>query len=86
MVSGASLVTAFSTLHSHVQENAPEAFRGRVLSIYGLAFRGGMPLGSLAAGALVKPFGAPAVLGAFCAALVVLVLAIYFRNGRLRGL
>jgi predicted MFS family arabinose efflux permease len=86
MVSGASLVTAFSTLNSLVQENAPEAFRGRVLSIYGLAFRGGMPLGSLAAGALVKPFGAPAVLGAFCAALVVLVLAIYFRNGRLRGL
>jgi len=86
MVSGASLVTAFSTLNSLVQENAPDAFRGRVLSIYGLAFRGGMPLGSLAAGALVRPFGAPVVLGAFCTVLVVLVLSIYFRSSRLRGL
>jgi predicted MFS family arabinose efflux permease len=86
MVSGASLVTAFSTLNSLVQENAPEALRGRVLSIYGLAFRGGMPLGSLAAGALVRPFGAPAALGAFCTALVALVLWIYFRSWRLRDL
>jgi hypothetical protein len=57
-----------------------------VLSIYGLAFRSGMPLGSLSAGALVRPFGAPAVLGAFCAALVTLVLFVYFRSGRLRVL
>jgi predicted MFS family arabinose efflux permease len=86
LISGASLVTAFSTLNSLVQENAPDVFRGRVLSIYGLAFRSGMPLGSLSAGALVRPFGAPAVLGAFSAALVALVLFVYFRSERLRGL
>ena len=44
-IAGASLVTAFSTLNSLVQENAPDALRGRVLSIFGLAFRGGMPAG-----------------------------------------
>jgi len=36
-----AMVTAFSTLNSLVQENAPDALKGRILSIYGLAFRGG---------------------------------------------
>lgn len=84
VVSGASLVTAFSTLNSLVQESAPDALRGRVLSIYGLAFRGGMPLGSLAAGAFVAPLGAPAILGAFCAALVLLALGMHLGRGRVR--
>jgi predicted MFS family arabinose efflux permease len=86
VVSGISLVVAFSTLNSLVQENAPEAFRGRVLGIYGLAFRGGMPVGSLVAGALVRSWGAPAVLVAFSALLVALALWIYARSARLRAL
>jgi predicted MFS family arabinose efflux permease len=64
-VSGFALVSVFSTLNSLVQELAPEALRGRVVSIYGLAFRGGMPLGSLAAGFLARAVGAPAALGGF---------------------
>jgi predicted MFS family arabinose efflux permease len=81
-----SLVTAFSTLNSLVQENAPDALRGRVLSIYGLAFRGGMPLGSLIAGPLVRTLGAPAVLGSFSGLLALVSVAVYIRNGRLRAL
>jgi len=81
-----SLVTAFSTLNSLVQENAPDALRGRVLSIYGLAFRGGMPLGSLIAGPLVRALGAPAVLGAFSGLLALVAAAVYLRNGRLRAM
>ena len=81
-----SLVTAFSTLNSLVQENAPDALRGRVLSIYGLAFRGGMPLGSLIAGPLVRTLGAPAVLGSFSGLLALASVAVYMRNGRLRGM
>jgi len=81
-----SLVTAFSTLNSLVQENAPDALRGRVLSIYGLAFRGGMPLGSLIAGALVRSLGAPAVLGSFSGLLALVSVAVYARNGRLRAM
>ena len=81
-----SLVTAFSTLNSLVQENAPDALRGRVLSIYGLAFRGGMPLGSLIAGPLVRTLGAPAVLGSFSGLLALVSVAVYIRNGRLRGM
>ncbi len=70
LVAGYSLVTSFSVLNSLMQEHAPDALRGRVVSIYGLAFRGGMPLGSLVAGFLVRSYGAPATLAAFSCVLV----------------
>lgn len=85
-VSGFSLVVAFSVLNSLVQESAPDALRGRIVGIYGLAFRGGMPLGSLVAGFLVRSFGAPATLGAFSLVLVALAGAVYLANGRIRAL
>jgi predicted MFS family arabinose efflux permease len=84
-VAGWALVTAFSTLNSLVHENAPDAFRGRILSIYGLAFRGGMPLGSLLAGPAVRPLGAAAVIGALSAVLVLLATGLFWRSERLRA-
>jgi predicted MFS family arabinose efflux permease len=84
VVAGFSLVTAFSTVNSLVQENAPGPLKGRVLGIYGFAFRGGMPLGSLVAGWLVRPFGAPAVIGGFSASLALLAAALYARRGGVR--
>jgi predicted MFS family arabinose efflux permease len=85
-IAGASLVTAFSTVNSLVQEEAPDAMRGRVLSIFGLAFRGGMPVGSLVAGALVSRLGATSVLAAFCAVLLAIVGVTYARSAPLRTL
>ena len=41
---------------------APDNMRGRVLSVYNVAFRGGMPVGSLVVGALIAEFTAPVVL------------------------
>ena len=84
--SGMAMVTAFSTLNSLVQENAPEQFKGRILSIYGLAFRGGLPLGALAAGAWVGPLGMPAVLGTFSVAIALLAAGTLVSSGRLREL
>jgi MFS family permease len=57
-----ALMIVFSTVTSLVQLIAPNEMRGRVMSIYMLAFRGGMPLGSLASGYLASVFSAPAVL------------------------
>lgn len=85
-VAGASLVAAFSTLNSLVQEQAPSELRGRVVSIYGLAFRGGMPVGSLVAGFLVSAFGAVAVLSAFAALLTLVAAAVRLRGGRVAQL
>ena len=85
-VAGASLVVAFSTLNSLMQEQAPDELRGRVVSIYGLAFRGGGPLGSLVAGFLVKSFGAVPVLCAFVGSLALVGAAMRLRGGRVPAL
>jgi predicted MFS family arabinose efflux permease len=84
--SGLALTTAFSTLNSLVQEMAPEALRGRVLSIFGLAFRGGGPFGSLVAGALVRAAGAPLVMAAYAAVLLVVAAFLLVRGRELRRL
>ena len=59
---GVCLVIAMALLSSLVQLNAPNEMRGRVMSIYMVAFRGGMPLGSLAAGWFATRTSAPTVL------------------------
>jgi predicted MFS family arabinose efflux permease len=84
--SGHTLTTALSTMSSLVQEHTPDELRGRVLSIFGLAFRGGLPTGSLLAGLLVRQAGVPAVLGTSCAVLVVLAAALLARHQGLRSL
>jgi predicted MFS family arabinose efflux permease len=85
-VAGFCLTTAFSTLNTLVQENAPEGMRGRVLSIFGLAFRGGNPFGSLVAGGLVKELGAPLVIGVFAVTLALVAATTRLRHAGLREL
>jgi MFS family permease len=60
---GVALMVVFSTVTSLVQLIAPNEMRGRVMSIYMLAFRGGIPLGSLVSGWLATYIGAPLVIG-----------------------
>ena len=60
---GTTMVMCFAMLSSLVQLIAPNEMRGRVMSIYMVAFRGGMPLGSLAAGWTASLVSAPVVLG-----------------------
>jgi predicted MFS family arabinose efflux permease len=84
-VAGWSLVSAFSTLISLVQENAADELKGRIMSIYGVAFRGGMPLGSLVAGLFVRRLGAPLVIGAFSVLLVLLCVAAWLKRPLLRA-
>jgi MFS family permease len=62
VLSGAAMMGVFSMVSSLVQLITPNEMRGRVMSVYNLAFRGGMPLGSLATGWLVRIFSAPHVL------------------------
>ncbi len=85
-LAGLSLVTGTSTLNSLVQENIPSALKGRVLAIYGLAFRGGMPVGSLLAGPLVARFGVSWVIASFSLALVMVAVGFRWRAHRLAAL
>ena len=61
-VGGALLVMTTSLTTSLAQLIAPNEMRGRVMSIYMVAFRGGMPLGSLVAGWAATLTSAPTVL------------------------
>jgi MFS family permease len=61
-LTGAALMVVFSTVTSLVQLIAPNEMRGRVMSIYMVAFRGGMPLGSLVSGYAATYISAPVVL------------------------
>lgn len=81
--SGFCVVTGFSMLNSLVQEHAPDALRGRVLSLFGLAFRGGGPLGALLAGVLVKGLGVPLVLSGYSLLLVAVAGTFLARSRRL---
>ncbi len=60
--SGAALLMTFSMTSSLVQLIVPDNLRGRVMSIYMVAFRGGMPLGSLVSGWIATLTSAPTVL------------------------
>lgn len=73
---GATLLMTFSMTASLVQLIVPDNLRGRVMSIYMVAFRGGMPLGSLAAGYVASRTSAPAVLAVN--GVLILGVAIYF--------
>lgn len=62
VLAGVAGIMTTSLLTSLVQLVAPDALRGRVMSIYMMAFRGGMPLGSLVSGALISTLGITTVL------------------------
>ena len=75
-LAGAALIVVFSMTASLVQLIVPDHLRGRVVSIYMVAFRGGMPLGSLAGGYAASLTSAPHVLAVNGA--LVSVVALYF--------
>jgi MFS family permease len=83
---GACMVMVFATLSSLVQLNAPNEMRGRVMSLYMVAFRGGMPLGSLAGGWLATVTSAPAVLTLNGVLLSAIAIVFLMKNRRVREL
>jgi MFS family permease len=84
-VGGAILVTCFSLTTSLVQLLAPHEMRGRVVSIYMVAFRGGSPLGGLVTGWLATQLGsAPIALAINGALLTTVALIAMTRDHGLR--
>jgi len=54
VLAGISMMAAFASVSSLVQLITTDDMRGRVMSVYNVAFRGGMPMGNLLAGGLVR--------------------------------
>ncbi|HWY04692.1 MAG TPA: MFS transporter [Candidatus Acidoferrum sp.] len=73
---GASMMAVFATVTSLVQLITTNEMRGRVMSVYNCAFRGGMPMGNLVSGWLVPMYTAPIVLG--LNGLLLVLVALYF--------
>jgi predicted MFS family arabinose efflux permease len=73
---GFALMAVFASVSSLVQLITTDEMRGRVMSVYNCAFRGGMPLGNLVSGWLVPAFTAPVVLTAN--GVLLIGVALYF--------
>jgi MFS family permease len=61
VLSGWVLMMQFATANTLVQTHVPDALRGRVLSVYILAFSGLMPFGGLQIGRMAEWLGRPEV-------------------------
>ena len=73
---GVSMMAVFATVISLVQLITTNEMRGRVMSVYNCAFRGGMPMGNLLSGWLVPIFSAPLILA--INGVLLIVMALYF--------
>jgi predicted MFS family arabinose efflux permease len=85
-LAGACLVGVLSLVSSLVQQLVGDAMRGRVMSVYGVAFRGGMPVGSLLGGLLVPHIGAPIALAINGALLFALGIYLFLVQRRVAAL
>jgi predicted MFS family arabinose efflux permease len=75
-VTGATMMSSATLLISLVQLLVGDSMRGRVMSVYNLAFRSGMPMGGLLLGKLIPTYGLSLSVG--CAGSALVGLALYF--------
>jgi predicted MFS family arabinose efflux permease len=73
---GAALITVFAMIQSLVQSITADAMMGRVMSVYNVAFRAGMPVGSLIIGKLIPLFTVSLTMAA--SGSVLAMLGLYF--------
>jgi predicted MFS family arabinose efflux permease len=75
-LAGALLMVVFTLNTSLVQSYVTDAMRGRVMSVYNVAFRGGMPIGSVICGYLIEKSSVPIVMAGN--GVLIVILALYF--------
>jgi MFS family permease len=84
--SGAGFIIALAATNTVVQTVVPETLRGRVMSLYTVAFLGTAPIGSLMAGVAAERIGAQATIAVGGAACLACGLWFYTTLPRLRDL
>jgi predicted MFS family arabinose efflux permease len=73
---GVAIMASASLMLALVQIITIDGMRGRVMSVYNLAFRAGIPLGSLTLGKLIPIFGVSTALAG--AGLILVAVSVYF--------
>ncbi len=81
---GASMISQLATSNTLLQLAAPEALRGRIISLYMLSFVGMAPFGSLLSGWAARQFGAPVTVRVGGAVCLVAALTFALRLSALR--
>ena len=84
--SGAGFIVALAATNTVVQTVVPETLRGRVMSLYTVAFLGTAPIGSLLAGVAAERIGAQATIAMGGAACLLFGLWFFTTLPRLRTL
>jgi MFS family permease len=84
MVTGFGLVVQNTSVNTMIQSLVSDDRRGRVTSIYLLAFFGSIPIGALQAGAVAQWLGAAAGVGISAVVSLVLTAMIFLASPRLR--
>ncbi len=69
-------MSSSSLVNTLMQKRAPAVLRGRVISLYALAWLGFVPLGNLQAGAVAERLGAAASLWVGAGGIAVTLLAV----------
>jgi hypothetical protein len=69
-LAGTAVMASASLLLSLVQLIVVDSMRGRVMSVYNLAFRAGIPFGALSLGKLIPIFGVSIAIAGFGLSLV----------------
>ncbi|HEX2864050.1 MAG TPA: MFS transporter [Deinococcales bacterium] len=82
-LAGLGMILFTISVNSTVQLNAPEHFRGRVMSVYSLVFAGSAPFGSLIVSGAMGALGSRTGIALVGVAAIVTVLAIGPRTARL---
>jgi predicted MFS family arabinose efflux permease len=85
-LAGAAMIAVFAMISSLVQLITTDDMRGRVMSVYNVAFRGGMPVGSIVIGAIIQETSAPPVIAVNGALLVLLGLYYLFVHRRIAAM
>jgi predicted MFS family arabinose efflux permease len=84
MVTGFGLVVQNTSINTMIQSLVSDDRRGRVMSIYLLAYFGSIPLGALQAGAVAQWLGAATGVGISATVSLVLTAVIFLAAPRLR--
>jgi predicted MFS family arabinose efflux permease len=82
---GWSFIMMANNGNAMIQSQVSDELRGRVMSIYTLAFFTSMPLGSMIAGFMAERIGAPVTMAAASLILLAMALAVYGFSPRIRA-
>lgn len=83
---GFAIILKFVTMNTLIQNEVPDEFRGRVMSLYTLTFFGLSPFGALALGAVANAIGTPDAMGLYALVGGVIGLTVLLRFPRVRAL